>query len=285
MTYREALHWATQMLKEAGVEHPRLDAGVLAEHATGLSTVKLFNYLDEEIKPDAQEKLAGLLHRRAQRQPLQYLTGKQEFMSLEFLVSPSCLIPRGDTEILVQEALQLINDNQFRCCADVGTGSGAIGCSIAYYSKATVWAVDISAQALDLARKNAHRLGVDGSMRFLHGDLLTPLIDNNIKLELITANLPYIPTAQLTSLAPELSHEPCGALDGGADGLDFYRQLLPLITEVLLPGGYLLLEIGWDQGKAMLKLTEQYPWVQALVMKDFGGRDRVVKIKYIKQQE
>jgi len=173
---------ATRQLQDAGVENPRLDAGVLLQHVWGFSTVELFNNLHVEMDCPVQNRFLKLVERRAKREPLQYLTGKQEFMSLEFHVSPDVLIPRGDTEILVEEGLGLISRHGFRRCADVGTGSGAIACSIAHYTDVTVWATDISPRALAVARRNAAATGVAHRVDFLHGDLLEPLAAAGIRV-------------------------------------------------------------------------------------------------------
>ncbi|WP_366923691.1 peptide chain release factor N(5)-glutamine methyltransferase [Metallumcola ferriviriculae] len=279
MTYREMLRHAAGKLKEVGVEYPRLDAGVLLGHLTGLSTAKLMVRIDEVASRQLEEDFMDLVARRAKREPLQYLTGIQEFMSLEFHVSPAVLIPRGDTEVLVEEALRLIDRHAINHMADVGTGSGAIALSIAYHSGKKVWATDISTEALAVAEENALRLGVRHQVTFLQGDLLAPLIETGVQVGLLTANLPYIPTAELAVLAPELSREPISALDGGADGLDYYRTILPQLKKVLEPGGFLLMEMAWDQAEGLARLCRNHGMNRFEVIKDYGGRDRIFKVR------
>lgn len=278
MTGREALAWAAAKLQEAGVESPRLDAEVLLRHVMGWSRVNLLANLQAELSPQKQAAFAELVAGRARRVPLQYLVGTQEFMSLAFKVTPQVLIPRADTETLVEEALRLIDGCGFQNAADIGTGSGAIACSLAYYTRVNVWATDISRQALAVARDNARSLGVAHKIEFFQGDLAEPLVKAGVQVDLLAANLPYIPAAEIDKLQPELNYEPRMALDGGDDGLEIYRRLLSQARQVLKDGGYLLLEIGWNQSEEMEQVIRENGFEKVVFLKDYGGRHRVAKV-------
>jgi len=261
----------------------RIDAEALLGHCTGRDRAELYRDGLEELPAGLGEEFWRLVERRAGGEPLAYITGRREFMGLEFLVSPAVLIPRQETELLVEKALEILsrggrNDpGPGPVLADVGTGSGAVAVSLAVLCpKARVYATDISAQALAVAGQNAHRQGVADRVRFLPGDLLGPLLDlPGLKADLVAANLPYVPSGEIPGLMPDVrDFEPGLALDGGPDGLDLYRRLIPQAREILRPGGSLLMEIGPGQGEPLTKALG--PGWEAQIIPDLAGRERVV---------
>jgi release factor glutamine methyltransferase len=232
---------------------------------------------DRPVNLDERNHFRDLIKRRINGEPTAYITGCREFMSLSFLTDPRVLIPRADTEILVEESITILDHCQQQATvADIGTGSGAIGVSIAYYVPGTlVYAVDAEQGALEVAQANARRHGVDSRMFFLQGHLAEPLAA--IRFDLITANLPYIPSGEIAQLPLDVrAYEPLKALDGGRDGLDLYRELIPQSSRLLLPGGSILLEIsGRAQAEALKPILETCGF-NYYVHKDLGDRDRVL---------
>ncbi|KYH33629.1 peptide chain release factor N(5)-glutamine methyltransferase [Neomoorella mulderi] len=274
LTLQEALKEATRKLAAAGLPRPRLEAEVLLAWAGRYTRPELLARLEEELEPAAAARFWPAVERRVAGYPLQYLTGRQEFMSLEFKVTPAVLIPRQDTEVVVEAVLKRLEPDGSYVIADCGTGSGAIALSLAYYlPNAKVYATDISPAALEVARQNARALGLAGRVTFLQGDFLAPL--KGLKLDALVANPPYIPAAELDRLPPEVRAEPRLALDGGPDGLRAYRVLLPGAPEVLKVGGLLALEIGYNQGRAVRDLAAAAgAYRDMAVLPDYGGRDR-----------
>ncbi|AOQ25369.1 Release factor glutamine methyltransferase [Moorella thermoacetica] len=274
MTLRQALGEAVRRLAAGGVERPRLEAEVLLGWACNLTRPRLLARLEEEVAPAAAGRFWQAIDRRAAGYPLQYLTGHQEFMSLDFKVTPAVLIPRQDTEVVVEAVLERLDPCESYTIADCGTGSGAIALSLAHYlPRARVYATDISPAALTVARENARKLGLAARVTLLQGDFLAPL--RGLKLDALVANPPYIPTAALPGLPADVRSEPRLALDGGPDGLDAYRLLLPGAAGLLRPGGLLALEIGSDQGQAVKDLARAVgAYRNEQVLPDYAGRDR-----------
>ena len=265
-------------LSKAFCMDPKIDAQELYCYLTGLDKVSLFLKAEEEVDPETEEKYMELIRRRAERIPLQHITGVQEFMGYTFKVNPHVLIPRQDTETLVTEAAKTIQDTPREKLSffeklrgrkewdvlDLCCGSGAVGISLAKIcSNVKVTATDISAEAVETAEANAEDLRV--KVRFLTGD----------------SNPPYIRTRMISILQEEVKdHEPLNALDGGRDGLDFYRTIVEKAADFLKPEGFLLVEIGHDQGEDLRKmLKDSGKYSPAVVIKDLPGRDRVVKCK------
>lgn len=274
MTLQEALQEAREQLAAAGIPRPRLEAEVLLARATGFPRPRLLARLGEELEAAAASRFREAVARRAGGYPLQYLTGRQEFMALEFTVTPAVLIPRQDTEVLVEAVLRRLPPDRDLVIADCGTGSGAIALSLAHYlPRAVIYATDRSPAALEVARLNAGALGLAGRVTFYRGDFIEPL--RGLKVDALVANPPYIPADQLDSLPPEVRAEPRLALDGGPDGLAAYRVLLPGAPEILKAGGLLALEIGYNQGRAVLDLAAATgAYRDMIVLPDYGGRDR-----------
>ena len=273
----------------------KIDAQELFCYLTGMDKVTLFLKANEEVDPETEEKYMELIKRRAQRIPLQHITGVQEFMGHTFKVSPDVLIPRQDTETLVTEAARAIQSGSRENLTfmeklkgskewevlDLCCGSGAIGISLAKIcSNVKVTASDISEAALAIAEENAKNLRVRA--KFVKGDMFAP--HKGKKFDMIVSNPPYIRTNMISILQEEVKvHEPRAALDGGRDGLDFYRIIVDKAADHLKPGGYLMLEIGHDQGEDLRKmLKDSGKYTAAEVIRDLPGKDRVVKCRLVK---
>ena len=279
-------------LSKAFCMDPKIDAQELYCYLTGLDKVSLFLKAEEEVDPETEEKYMELIRRRAERIPLQHITGVQEFMGYTFKVNPHVLIPRQDTETLVTEAAKTIQSTPREKLSffeklkgrkewdvlDLCCGSGAVGISLAKIcSNVKVTATDISAEAVETTEANAEDLRV--KVRFLTGDMFEPV--KGRKFDMIVSNPPYIRTNMISILQEEVKdHEPLNALDGGRDGLDFYRTIVEKAADFLKPEGFLLVEIGHDQGEDLRKmLKDSGKYSPAVVIKDLPGRDRVVKCK------
>lgn len=276
-TIKSALRATKELFKKYGVETPSLDAEVLLAHVTGLDRAGLYRDWENSLTGEAAAGLFALAERRLSGEPVAYLTGSKEFMGLEFKVDPRVLIPRPETELLVETALKILPS--VPVIIDAGTGSGAIAVSLAFYRpRAVVYACDLSPEALAVARLNAARHGVAARVFFFCGDLLKPLAGRLPAggADLIAANLPYIAQEDLPGLPREVRlFEPLLSLDGGADGLEFYRRLVKEAPVFLKPGGYLLLEIGDGQGHKIAGLLERPQW-ETVILKDLAGHDRLV---------
>lgn len=260
-------------LKNRARDAARLEAELLLAFVLGEDRPGLYRRMDEAISPQAREAFGGLLERRIHGEPLAYLTGEREFMGLKFTVSPAVLVPRPETELLVEMAISILEKHAFPFVLDVGTGSGAIAVSLAVaLPQARVTAVDISEAALAIAGTNARRHGVSGRIIFKRNDLITGIED---QFDMIAANLPYISTNELDRLPDDVRFEPLLALDGGRDGLDLYRRLVPQAERLLKPGGFLLAELGSEQEQEILALTKAPNW-QARVDKDWAGWARLL---------
>ena len=270
MTIREALKGAGLRLSKAGVPDADMDARLLLAHLLGESPLAMALSGERELREETRIAYEAMLIRRESREPLQTITGEAGFMGLAFTVTPDVLIPRPDTEILCEEAIRRLSLSEGRAL-DLGTGSGALAVSLALLSRASVTAVDVSAPALAVARENARRLGAD--VRFLQGDLFAPV--EGERFDVIVSNPPYIARSEMDELMPEVRREPELALFGGEDGLDFYRRICARAADFLLPGGCLLLEIGWQQKEAVEALLREYVG-EPFAMKDYGGNWRVV---------
>ena len=256
---------------------PALDAQVLLAFALKVDSAWLFAHGDEMMTASQVQRYESLTERRAQGEPIAYLTGRKGFYDLEMLVTPAVLIPRPETELLLEEALRLMADKPDGAAADIGTGSGALAVTFAAHRPASrVYGLDISADALKIARLNAQRN--DTKVRFLQGHLGHALIERGIQLDLLMANLPYIPTADVQRLAVG-RYEPRLALDGGADGLDCIRALLPQIPKLCRPGAHVLLEIGADQGESLVSLIRDKLGAACDILQDYAGLDRIARFQ------
>ena len=276
----EALRkYGEHSLKDARIPDASLDACLLLEHVTGISRAGMYAYPERKVPAEQAKAYQKLILQRAAHVPLQYLTGKAYFMGHEFTVRPGVLIPRQDTECLAEEALACIEDISTPRILDLCTGSGCILFSLCMErSDAVGVGVDISEAALCTAREN---LPAGGHIRLIRGDVLnTPSYTAFMPegADLIVSNPPYIVSEEIEHLAEEVKgKEPRLALDGGADGLDFYRKIVPASFDALTRGGWLLCEIGWDEGAAVKELYLASGFSGVEVRKDYAGLDRVVK--------
>ncbi|SHK51107.1 peptide chain release factor N(5)-glutamine methyltransferase [Desulforamulus aeronauticus] len=280
MNLRQALTLGRELLKLHNSPSYFIDAQVLLSKVTGLDRTGLLLKEEVVLTDEQQQQYKNLLDRRAWGEPVAYLTGSKEFMGLDFVVSPAVLIPRPDTELMVETALAFLQSQGEGAClaADVGTGSGAIAVSLANYLPGLqVYAIDLSPDALAIAGQNAILHQVDRRVTLLQGNLLQPIsLELSGRLNVITANLPYIPSGEIAGLMSDVKdYEPHLALDGGCDGLDLYRLFLPQAYNLLKPGGLLLMEIGPGQGEAAKKMLPEERW-QAEIKLDLACRERLV---------
>lgn len=275
---RDARREAVERLRAVS-ETPALDADLLLCAALGVERAFLLAHLDDPLAEAAAAQFEAWLARAAVGEPVAYILGVRGFYDREFIVTPDVLIPRPETELLLEQALAWAEDHPVRLAADIGTGSGALAVTFAaHVPSAQVVAVDISPAALAVAQANTARHGVSERITFLHGDLLAPLLERGLPPNLIMANLPYIPSSDLPALAVT-GHEPSLALDGGPDGLDLVRRLLAQAVDLCQPGALLLLEIGAGQGEAALAAVRAiWPAAEAAVLLDYAGHDRIVRV-------
>lgn len=284
MTYRECYEKGSRILNEAGIEESTLDARLLLEAVCGTDRNDLLVHGEQPVAPEAEEKYLNWIRQRAEHIPLQQLTGEQDFMGLTFSVNEHVLIPRQDTEILVEEVLKELHDGMR--ILDMCTGSGCILLSLLHYSNdCEGLGVDLSAEALEVAGRNVLKVLTPEKAEhahFLQSDLFEKVEG---KFEIIVSNPPYIASAEVEKLMPEVrDHEPRMALDGTEDGLHFYRRIIEEAGKHLVSSGMLFFEIGYDQGQAVSELmrTEGYHEVQ--VVQDYAGLDRVVFGTYVTVQ-
>lgn len=271
-TTLKVLDWTKEYLAAKGIKNSRLEAEWMLCEATGLDRVGLYLSFEKPLNDDELTAYRAMVTRRARHEPLQYILGSQEFCGLEFEVTPEVLIPRYDTETLVMEAVARMPAG--RSILDIGVGSGCIAIALAKrLPNAMVTGTDISEPALAVARRNALKNGVD--VEFLSGSMLEPL--GGRRFDLIVSNPPYIPTADIDGLQPEVrDFEPRGALDGGPDGLDAYRMLVPAVPDYLNPGGWLLVEIGIGQAGSVMELFKANGFTELFAARDPAGIERVV---------
>ena len=271
MNYADCYKEGAGRLKDCGVREAELDARLLLEYVCKTDRNTLLAHPERAVSEEERDRFLALIARREKREPLQYITGEREFMGLNFETSPETLIPRQDTECLVEEAMKELHDGME--ILDLCCGTGCILLSLLNYSNdCRGFGVDINENAVALARKNAENLGIEA--RFAVSDLFEAV---NGKYDLITSNPPYIPTQVIVTLDPEVkSYEPMAALDGGEDGLTFYRIIAAQAKNYLKRGGMIFLEIGYDQGESVSKLLIENGYKNVKVVKDLAGLDRVV---------
>lgn len=285
-TIQKLLEHGVNILESKEKANSLLDVQLLLCHILNVDKIYIFTHKDEKISHINVDKFLSLLQRRKDGCPLQYILGRQEFMGLDFEVNEEVLIPRPDTETLVEWIIEIVNasdlskKNQVNIL-DIGTGSGAIALSLAYYIKNSfVYSIDISDKALDIADKNAKNLKLDSKVNFLKGDLFEPLKDLkcDIKFDVIVSNPPYIPSKEINKLQIEVSsYEPRLALDGGEDGLDFYRRIINKSVEYLHKGGILAFEIGHNQAAQVKEfLNHQKGFKDIEIRSDLAGFERAV---------
>lgn len=275
-TIGRILKWTEQYFKEKGIESPRLDAEVLLSHILGRERIYLYVHFDEPLEPAELARYREAIKQRVQRVPVAYIIGEKEFMGLTFKVTEDTLVPRPDTEILVQAAIERLRARgDAPRFADIGTGTGAICLSVLHFlPKAQADTVDISPAARAVAEENAAALGASDRVTFHTGDLLAPLAGQCY--DAILSNPPYIPDGDIAALAPEVRlKEPHTALAGGKDGLDFYRRLMADAPALLKDGGFLAVEVGIHQAAPVAALAVP-SFSRTEILKDYAGIERVV---------
>ena len=280
-TVRRVLEWTTQHLKKQGSETPRLDGEILLAHARNCPRIALYTQFDAELSEAVRTRMRELVQRRAQSEPVAYLVGHREFFSLDFAVTRDVLIPRPDTETLVIAALDAAKPLTEPRLLDLCTGSGCVAIAFAKNCPAAkITATDISSAAIAVATENATKHAVQDRVQFAAGDLFAA-IPAESRFDVITANPPYIATAELQTLAQDIQkYEPVGALDGGPDGLEFLRRIVTDAAGFLAPGGSLLMEISSEQGPAVLDLIRRDGrYTGENLLKDLAGKARVVTAK------
>jgi release factor glutamine methyltransferase len=280
-TIQALLKWTADYLRTKGVESARLESEVLLAHVLNCPRIELIARSLEQPADAERARFRELIKRRVEGWPVAYLVGTKEFYLLKFEVSPAVLVPRPETETLVLEALRLLKPLREPTVLDLGTGSGCIAVSVAHQKKdARVTAADVSPDALEVAARNAQRHGVADRVTFLQGDLFAPVPAGGT-FDLVVSNPPYVTPTELAALAPDVrEHEPRLALDGGPDGLAFYRRIAAGVGPLLKPGGWLLLEIGATQDEAVRAvLGERAELEPGPTLKDGNKLPRVVTAK------
>ncbi len=279
MTIREAINKASLQLKTKNIEAPKLKARLLMQYVVKQTRQYIIVYDEKTLTPNQEKSYFKNVERISRGIPLQHITHQQEFMKMNFYVNEEVLIPRQDTEVLVEEVIRIAEKIKAKKILDLCTGSGAIAVSLAkYIENSQITATDISQKALAIAEKNAKNNGVDKQIAFLSSDLLKNIPKE--KYDIMVSNPPYIQRELLKNLDDEVQKEPQIALDGGWDGLDFYRKIIKQADEYLKYGGYLCLEIGYDQKIDVIDLIEQEEkYTNTYGKKDLYGNDRVIITK------
>jgi release factor glutamine methyltransferase len=269
---------ARDPLREGGLESPALEADLLLRHVLGVTRSELLIHPDRILLPAEKRRLSRYLHRRVGREPLQYILGETDFRTLTLRTSPAALIPRPETEGLVEQVLAFLGKDPRGTVLDVGTGTGCIALSLAAEAPGLrVWASELSPEAARLARRNARALGLDQRVEIKVGNLTDPFDDHPGALAALVSNPPYVAAGEKSRLQPEVrDHEPDLALFAPGEGLGIYRKLIPRAEHLVEPGGLLALEIGEDQGNSLLELLNRRggTWVEIRIEKDLAGRDR-----------
>lgn len=283
-TITQAINEAATRLKAFGVEHERLTAGALLAHVLGVDRTHLLVESEEQVGDAHYKNYSRLIERRAAGEPLQYITGHQEFYGLDFIVTPAVLIPRPETEFLVERIIKLMDDSMpSPLIVDVGTGSGCIAVALAAnVPRARVIATDLSAAALEIARTNAERHGADHRIEFFQGDLLEPLETRHLEnaVDVLASNPPYVNDGHAGLIQREVKDwEPREALFGGVEGLDFYRWLLVEGLTFVKPGGYMIVEIGYGQLDAIREMIAALEWELVDVVNDLQGIPRTITLR------
>ena len=287
-TIRNILKWAIATLKEAEIDSPSINADTLLSFVLSCDRTKLYTNPDEIISDADISRYKDLINERIRHVPLQYITHRVEFMSLDFVVDERVLIPRPETEILVETVLKNEHDKQYSkrkiTIMDIGTGSGNIAVSLAKnLSNVEIYASDISQEALGTAKTNAQEHKVVDNIHLLHGDLFSAFVGYAEKehIDFIVSNPPYVSESEWKNLEPELrDHEPRVALVAGKDGLCFYKQIIKEATDWLMPDGYLIIEIGETQANTIIKLMEnEGHYGDIEISNDLQGKERVISAR------
>lgn len=284
-TISEAINEGAARLREAGVVHDRLDASLLLGHVIGLDRTRLLTRSDEQVDETCYREYLARLEQRAAGQPLQYLIGSQEFYGLHFIVTPDVLIPRPETEFLIDRVIKAVKEQNLETplIADIGTGSGCIAITLAkQLPEARLIATDVSSAALNVARTNAELNSVRERIEFVEGDLVSPFAErgSDFCVDVLASNPPYVPEDSRESLQREVRDwEPEIALFGGIDGLDFYRRLVVEGARHLTPGGLVILEIGFTQLEPIQEIVKGGPLELVDITRDLQGIPRTLCLR------
>lgn len=290
-TVSEILDKVTSYLKRRGIPEPRIDAEVLLAHVLEIERLEIYLNFDSRVTEKDLSAYKKLIERKVRREPVAFIVGYKEFMGLKFFLNKDVLIPRPETEILVEKVIEKVRnigksrnygyrrDNSLTI-VDLCTGSGNIAISLARnIASCKIYATDISKGAIQVARKNAKFHNVEGRVEFLLGDLFSPLekLNSNLAVDFVVSNPPYVKSKDLVLLSPEIKKEPLSALEGGNEGLNFYHRIIPEASKYLVDGGYLIMEIGDYQGKAVMNLIKkEKQFSPPQLVKDYAGLDRVI---------
>lgn len=280
-TVKRILDWTIQFLKEKGSASPRLDAEVLLAHARKCQRIQLYTQFDQPLTDDQRTTMRGLVKRRAAAEPVAYLVGHKEFFSLDFLTPPGVLIPRPDTEVLVMAALDVLKGSNLTRGLDLCTGTGCVAIAIAKnHPRIQFTAVELSPQALEVARSNVARHQLDARINVLEGDLFAP-VPAGERFDLIVSNPPYVASGEIAELASDIrEHEPHLALDGGADGLDVIRRIVRESPQRLASGGWLMFELSPEQAPAAIEIMQEGRFTSVAARNDLSGQARVIVGKW-----
>ena len=281
MNIKTLLNKTTEFFKEQEIPNPRLDAEVLLADLLDMERIKLYVNFDYPLTKNELAEYRERVVRRAKREAVSYITGRKEFMSLELEVEKGVLIPRPETELLVENILDYCEEEELKSpnIVEVGPGSGAIMVSLGHYlSEAKILGIDISEKAVKVTRQNISRHELETRLKVNQGDLLQPLLERNtVNVDIVVSNPPYISEEDMKNLQPEIEKEPELALAGGKDGLEVYKKLIPQAGSVLKPGGLLALEIGHNQGDSLKKFIDKSEvYNEVDIREDYNGKDRMI---------
>lgn len=284
MNIKELLSKTDSFFNKVGLESPRLDAEVLLSDLLGMERINLYVNFDYPLTTHELEEYRERVRQRAKRIPVAYITGKKEFMSMEFHIEPGVLIPRPETELLVEKVIYFCKENELKSAniIDIGTGSGVVAISLAkYVEDARTVGVDISKKAVDVARKNLAEHSLEERVSIVNGSLLEQFIKRDINnIDIIVSNPPYIKDDDMASLSPEVKKEPTSALAAGKEGLDYYKKIIPQAEKVLKKGGHIFFEIGDGQAEDVLSLFGER-WKEEKMDRDYSGRERIVSAGFL----
>ncbi len=280
MTIKEILNKGTIMLKNDKIENPKQKARLLLQHVLKMTREQIILYDEKKISKIEEQEYISNINKLIKGKPLQQITKKQEFMKMNFYINEDVLIPRPDTEVLVEEVIKIAKTKRKPVVLDLCTGSGAVAISIAkYVENVEIYATDISEKALKVAQKNAKNNDVLDKIKFIQSDLFTN-IDTNLKFDIIVSNPPYIKTEIINTLNKDVQNEPVIALDGGKDGLKYYRKIIKQAYEYMKYNSELCLEIGYDQKTDVIEIIEyQKKFTNIYCKKDLYSNDRVIVAK------
>lgn len=280
-TIKKILDWTTDYFKKYNIEWPHLEAEILLSHALNIPRIQLYVQFERTLTVEELAQYKALILRRSKREPIAYITGHQPFMSLDLEVNSSVLIPRPETEKLVEIAIETAKTMEKPLIADIGIGSGSIAVSLAkYLPQSEIIGTDSSQEAIGVAKRNAEKIGASDRCKFLAGDLFEPLSEYKGKFDIVVSNPPYIKTSEIDKLQPEIKFEPRGALDGGEDGLKYYGIIVKDAADHLKAGGYLILEAGFGQAGDIIQLiTAAGKYGIPEIIKDLSGLERIIKAR------